>query len=199
MNKLVNLSALAALSSALYFSPVAEACDGHEGKGGHPMSRMDANSDGKVTQAEMLAAMTTRFDEADANKDGKVTPEERESKHAAKMQERLSAMDANKNGSIEKSEARGPLEHFFAEIDTDKNGALSSAELSAHRKNRSEHHGRGDHDDADAPTTKAELSAKVSERFKRLDKNNDGALTEDEFGHGRGGHHGQGGGRGRKS
>lgn len=198
MNKLVNLSALAAFSSALYFSPVALACDGHEGKGGPPLSRMDANSDGKVTQSEMLAAMTERFDEADANKDGKVTPEERASKRAAKMQQRLSALDANKNGSIEKSEARGPLEHFFAEIDSDKNGALSSAELIAHKKNRGEHHGRGDHDDADEPTSKADLSAKVSERFKRLDKNSDGVVTEDEFGHGRGGHYGHGRGRGQR-
>jgi len=66
MNKLVNLSALAALSSALYFSPSAQACDGHEGKGGKAMSRMDKNSDGKVTQQEMLAAMTAHFERSKA-------------------------------------------------------------------------------------------------------------------------------------
>jgi len=196
MNKVVTLSALAALSSALYFSPVAQACDGHDGQGkGGPLTRMDSNADGKVTQQEMLATLTARFDAADTNKDGKVTPQEREASHESKMKERLSALDTNKNGSIEKSEARGPISRFFAEIDSDKNGALSTSELAAHRENHGKGHARMEGDDEDEPTTKADLSAKVSERFKRLDNNGDGVLSEDELArghHGGRGHHGEG-------
>lgn len=191
MKRLVSLSALTALSSALFISPVAQACDGHEGKGG-PLTRMDANGDGKVTQQEMLATWTARFEAADTNKDGTVTPEEREAAHGAKMREHLTRMDANKNGSIEKDEAKGPLAHFFAEVDTDKNGTLSSTELAAHKKA----HGGGRHGHKggmgkghDEPKTKAELSAKATEHFKRLDQNADGVLSGDELSKGK--HHGQ--------
>lgn len=45
--------------------------------GGDHFARMDANTDGKVTLAEMSAKPLTMFDKADANKDGTVTPEER--------------------------------------------------------------------------------------------------------------------------
>ncbi len=134
MKRLVNLTAWAALSSALFINPVAQACDGHEGKGG-PLSRMDANGDGKVTQQEMLAAATARFDAADTNKDGTVTPVEREAAHGAKMR---------------------------------------------HRQ-KGDHMGKGHN----APKTKADLTAKVAERFKRLDQNGDGVLSGDELARGK--------------
>lgn len=45
--------------------------------GGRMFDRADANKDGKVTEAEMLAGALARFDATDANKDGVITPDER--------------------------------------------------------------------------------------------------------------------------
>jgi len=193
MKRIAIISGLA-VSSALFISAAALACDGEGGKGG-PMTKWDTNSDGKVTQAEMLASWSARFDAEDTNKDGTVTDAEREAAHTGHMKERLSAMDTNKNGSIEKAEAKGPMERFFDKIDADNNGALSSTELSAHKAQFEKDHPRPEHKDGHKPpATKAELTAKVSEHFKRMDQNGDGVLSGDELAHGhhgrRHGHHG---------
>jgi Ca2+-binding EF-hand superfamily protein len=182
MNNVIKLSAIAAVSSALFVGGVALACDGHEHKGGDTLTQLDTNKDGKVSQPEVLAAWTARFDAADTNKDGTVSDAERTAARAAHMDERLSALDTNKNGSIEQSEAKGPLAHFFSAVDADKSGSLSKAEITAHRAQFQKDHPRGDHGRKE-PTTKQELSALVSEHFKRMDKNGDGALTGDELQH----------------
>jgi Ca2+-binding EF-hand superfamily protein len=198
MKNVIKLSAIAAVSSALFMGGVALACEGHEGRGGDKLTQLDTNKDGKVSQAEMLASWTARFDAADTNKDGTVSDTERSAAHSAHMDERLAGLDANKNGSIDKSEAKGPLEHFFSDIDTDKNGALSKAEITAHRAQMEKDHPRGGHGPKQA-ATKAELTTMVTDHFKRMDKNSDGVLTGDELEHhghrggwrrgGRGHHH----------
>ena len=45
--------------------------------GGRMLELTDANKDGKVTEAEMVAGALARFDAADSNKDGVLTQEER--------------------------------------------------------------------------------------------------------------------------
>ena len=52
----------------------------HGGHGGH-FKRVDADSDGKVSRAEALAAAEAAFARADANGDGFVTPEEMKAAH----------------------------------------------------------------------------------------------------------------------
>ncbi len=47
------------------------------GMDGDMFARLDANKDGKMTQAEFSAKLLDMFDRADTNKDGTVTPEER--------------------------------------------------------------------------------------------------------------------------
>jgi Ca2+-binding EF-hand superfamily protein len=180
MKNVIKLSAIAAVSSALFMGGVALACDGHEGKAGDKLTQLDTDKDGKVSQAEVLAAWTARFDAADTDRDGTVSDAERTAARAAYMDERLSGLDTNKNGSIEQSEARGPLAHFFSDIDADKSGSLSKVELAAHRAQFQKDHPRAGHGPKE-PTTKQELSALASEHFKRMDKNGDGVLTGDEL------------------
>jgi Ca2+-binding EF-hand superfamily protein len=188
MNRIATLSAVTVMSSILLASGAALACGGHDGEPGKgPLTRMDANADGKVTQAEMIAGFTARFEAADTNKDGTVTPAERTLAHAAHVKERVTALDTNKNGSIERSEAQGPLAHFFDAVDTDKNGALSSVEMEAHRAAFEKGHPRKDHAEDREPATKAAVVSKATEHFKRLDNNGDGVLSGEELARGHGG------------
>jgi Ca2+-binding EF-hand superfamily protein len=194
MNRVAKLSAVTVMSSILLASAAALACGGHDGEPGKgPLTRMDANADGKVTQAEMIAGFTARFDAADTNKDGTVTPAERAAAHTAHMEERITALDTNKNGSIERSEAQGPLAHFFDAVDTDKSGALSNAELESHRAAFEKDHPRKDRTGDEEPATKAAVVTKATEHFKRLDNNGDGVLSGEELARRHGGF-----GRGRR-
>lgn len=60
-------------------------------RGGGMFKAADANGDGMVTRAEMIAAATKHFDALDTNKDGKVTREEMmaaRARHRAEMMAR---------------------------------------------------------------------------------------------------------------
>lgn len=96
-------------------------------------ARLDADADGRISQAEVTAAKARQFARADRNGDGQVTPEE-----LALIQARLDRaqdamagaadrLDTDGNGSLSLTEftARAPM---FALLDIDGDGALSRAE-----------------------------------------------------------------------
>ena len=58
------------------------------GPGGRMMARADADGDGFVTKAELTAAAGTRFDRIDANYDGKIDATEKEATRQRMMQMR---------------------------------------------------------------------------------------------------------------
>ncbi|WP_259991832.1 EF-hand domain-containing protein [Sulfitobacter sp. S190] len=107
--------------------------------------RLDANSDGKLSLAEIEARSAERFARADANNDGALSIEElraagdaRRAKRADRMMQRL---DANDDGSLTRAEMearRNPAE-MLARLDTDKDGALSAEEFAEARQ----HHRHG--------------------------------------------------------
>ena len=107
---------------------------------------LDANSDGKVTQAELDAHKTARFTKADANKDGKLSKEEllanAKSRENARIDRRvgkmMGRMDADNDGLLSKAEmetmTRG--KGLLARLDADKDGAITAEEFAAGKSRR---------------------------------------------------------------
>ncbi len=107
------------------------------------------------------------FDRLDANGDGKITADEMNAKHA----DMIAAADANGDGGVTKEEMKAYHEKRRAEMrakhNPDKNG--------------------------DGVVDKEEYLASAEERFDRMDKNDDGVISEDEKGRGKGRRHHRGG------
>ena len=120
--------------------------------------QMDADKDGKVTQAEVDAFKAARFAEADADKDGKLSPAEllvmREKAEAARRDAMAKAMvarmDTDKDGllSAEELAAAGPGKGLIDRMDADGDGAVSLAEMDAAKDHMKGHgkHGKRGHD-----------------------------------------------------
>jgi Ca2+-binding EF-hand superfamily protein len=105
---------------------------------------LDADSDGKLTKAEVDAArgkpMLLLI--ADANKDGAVTKEELAKSYArrgGRVSERIfAALDADKDGKISAAEWQAAGERRFARLDRNKDGDVTTDDLvrRARRGNR---------------------------------------------------------------
>ncbi|MDT8757826.1 EF-hand domain-containing protein [Sphingomonas psychrotolerans] len=73
---------------------------GHgEGRGGRMMHRIDTDNDGAISLDEQRAAAARRFDRLDANSDGKVDQAERDAsrERMRRMMERRAGNDADAN------------------------------------------------------------------------------------------------------
>ena len=108
---------------------------------GFDFATLDADKDGKVTQAEIDAPRLARVTGLDANNDGMMSAAElsamfmvgmqaRADQHAARMLERH---DSDGDGQISAAEiAAGPRPvNMIARMDTDGDGAISQAEADA--------------------------------------------------------------------
>ncbi|BBD99888.1 calcium-binding protein [Sphingobium amiense] len=147
---------------------------GPRGRGGL-MMQADANKDGRISKAEMTAALEARFARMDIDRDGQLTPKDRD----LKRQERLGAR--------------------FAQMDTDGNGQISKAEFTAAHEARAEKRGAGGTQGhkwrggprrdpgmagpagRDRAVTKADFIARGMTMFDRADANKDGFVTADEM------------------
>lgn len=95
--------------------------------------RLDADANGRISQAEVTAAKSRQFARADRDGDGQVTPDERAAIRArldrgqGAMDGAAERLDTDGSGSLSLSEftARAPM---FALLDIDGDGALSRAE-----------------------------------------------------------------------
>ncbi|MBN8552285.1 MAG: EF-hand domain-containing protein [Caulobacterales bacterium] len=146
----------------------------------------DADGDSRISQAEFVAAAMQRFDSGDANRDGTVTAEEMRAGMEARRTERrgemFARMDANGDGAISRAEfdAR-PQRGGDAE-----RGGRRGGHHGWRRGGRG--HGGGGELAADG-VTRAEAQTRAESRFERMDRNNDGFLTqEDRQGRGGRGH-----------
>ena len=115
---------------------------------------IDADSDGKVTQAELAAHRTAMFAAFDANGDGLLNTEELAARELARFTETMPArtahildrQDDNGDGSLSADEiGEGPMENHFARIDTDNDGAISQAEAEAAAEGFGERRGKHKH------------------------------------------------------
>lgn len=176
---------LAGASTALAEDDGAKkACEG--GGRGHHFAELDKNADGKVTRDELLARAEARFNEADANKDGRVTDDEREVQHAKRKTAHFAKRDANGDGKLSPAEVERMPDEVFARHDTNGDKFLSAAELEAFEL-RARHHHDAEEDDEDGVTREA-MRERNEKRFVKLDKNRDGAITQDELAHKHGRH-----------
>ena len=110
---------------------------------GGGMMRLDANHDGVITRAEMIAEADARFAAMDTNKDGKVTPEERDAARAA-MRTRRGGGEEPRGGGMRgggdrettRADALDRAGKRFDRLDTNHDGKLDAAELAAARPMR---------------------------------------------------------------
>lgn len=130
----------------------------------------DANNDGNITRAELVAHLDKRFAKLDKDADGKITKEERKEAREARKAAR------------------------FAKLDTDGNGSLSPEELQAHKgkdhragdnagqHKAGKHHRRHGNPDTnkDGVIDKTEFEARAFKRFERIDANNDDVVSAEE-------------------
>jgi Ca2+-binding EF-hand superfamily protein len=112
---------------------------------------LDTNGDGKLTKAEVQAAIQKRaaeieatlqqqqkqeFDKLDTNKDGRLSLAEYQAGTSIKPKDnaadvRMGQLDANKDGSITAAEFRAVTLSQFDKLDTNKDGVLSPQERPA--------------------------------------------------------------------
>jgi hypothetical protein len=113
---------------------------------------LDANGDGRVSQAEHAAGAHQMFVQADANGDGIVTAAELAVKHDSKADstaqetsstrgnpnaavqeanEKIKLIDTDGDGKISLAESEAGSKAMFAKMDTDGDGYLSASECEA--------------------------------------------------------------------
>ncbi|NLO06943.1 MAG: hypothetical protein GX131_14045 [candidate division WS1 bacterium] len=92
----------------------------------HAFTRLDADGDGQLTEAEVLAAaprMQQRQDGEGGGRGARLAPAER-------WQQMLSTWDADESGTISREEFRGQ-DHAFDRLDADANGQITEEEALA--------------------------------------------------------------------
>ena len=139
---------------------------GH-GKGGEEraermLKRLDADGDGKVSQAEMLAQATKTFDRFDTDKNGEVSKAEVQAKQEAFRDARKAFREVKSTDD----EARKAAREALGEARMDRMGARMFERADANKN---------------GTLTKAEMETAAATLFKQRDRNGDGVLTQDEI------------------
>jgi Ca2+-binding EF-hand superfamily protein len=157
-----------------------------------PAVKPDADGNGSVTKAEMLAAADARFAKMDANGDGTLS----EADKAAMVKKHFAEIDADKNGSISETEfvasheARAEKREDRREMRMGRGGP--DGDMGGKMGRHGGRHGGGMRmmamadTNGDKAVSKAEFRAAAEARFVKADANNDGTITADERKAGRG-------------
>ena len=119
--------------------------DGGHGHWGHWMfQEMDANKDGKVTQAEIDAFEAARAAEIDADHDGKITADEiqafREKERAKRQAAMLARMDSNGDGSVSVQEYEAAQTWRLARMDRNGDGTIDEQDMQGGGGMQHRHH-----------------------------------------------------------
>jgi len=130
------------IARALRFAPLAFSFAAFAAPDMSGFAAMDANSDGRISDAEHATATRKMFIEMDADKDGKVTAAEMEAAHVKvtgkparkgdkSAVEKIRAIDTDGDGMLTAEEHGAGARKIMLVMDTDKDGFLSPAELKA--------------------------------------------------------------------
>ncbi|HUL05138.1 MAG TPA: EF-hand domain-containing protein [Candidatus Acidoferrum sp.] len=108
--------------------------DGGHGHWGRWMfQEMDANRDGKVTQAEIDAFEAARAAEVDTNHDGKITADELQAFHEKEKAKReaamLARMDTNGDGTVSVQEYEAAQTWRLARMDRNGDGTIDEQDM----------------------------------------------------------------------
>jgi len=114
-------------------SPAMGRDGGHGHWGRWMFQEMDANHDGKVTQAEIEAFESARAAEIDANHDGKITADEiqafREKERTKREAARLARMDSNGDGTVSVQEYEAAQTWRLARMDRNGDGTIDGQDM----------------------------------------------------------------------
>jgi len=147
----------------------------------HMLKNMDTNGDGRISEAEFLAAASARFKRIDAQNTGRIDAHAVLNSPLAteRLQQRaehlLRRLDRAGNGYITRDEVAAAAQQRFARLDRNGDGKLTPDELTLGR-------GRHARQDATADDAHAARRAQFAQKvFDKLDQNHDGVVTQDEF------------------
>jgi Ca2+-binding EF-hand superfamily protein len=150
----------------------------------HMLRAMDANSDGKVSLDEYVAAATKRFRSIDTQNKGSIdatdiaaSPQtvQRDQKMAQRF---VARMDTAGNGYVSKDEFLAAASTRFARMDSTGTGQVTFSQFQAAAPG-----GRGHRHGAAAASGKhAQFARDMAQReFDKIDANHDGGVSKDEY------------------
>lgn len=166
MRKTIIVSGAAALSLML-FGGAASAQETHGGR-----HRVDADGDGRISQAEFIGRRTERLARMDADRDGSLTAAEAHAGMQARRNERMGArfdrLDANRDGAISRTEFEAAREARAGRAHGQRANRGPRMERRMERMER-----RG-------PVSIEQVQTRAAATFARLDADRDGYLTAEE-------------------
>jgi len=111
--------------------------------------------------------------------------------HGDVRSDRMERLDTDGDGAVSVAELKARHQEFVARADANRDGVITREEMQALRaKRRAARQARRFPDaNGDGVVDQAEYQSAAAERFAKLDKDGDGALTEDEAKAGGGDHH----------
>lgn len=169
-------------------------------RGQHFIQKFDKDNDGKVSKDE-FPGPAEHFTRMDNNEDGFITADEVRAARPPRMggipdgngpkgtgQNFIGKFDKDNDGKVSKDEFPGPAEHF-SDMDKNGDGFVTADEMPQVSKPQMD--GTGPHGirknfikrldkDNDGKVSKEEFTG-PPEHFTGLDKNGDGFITEDEM------------------
>ena len=143
---------------------IGGAASAKSGDGNAMFDKVDADSNGEITQAELRAHAEARFAAADTNNDGSLSSEELLANRVGNKADRmLKRFDADGNGQLSAEELEAAADdrmgkrakRMMARLDADKDGKLTLDEMNAARD--------------------------PAKMFERLDTDDSGSLSAEEF------------------
>ena len=134
--------------------------------------RMDADQDGRISQAEFLSRLDRRA-AADGNRDGSITPDERRAAMQTCVAQRRAAaferLDADNDGAINRAE-------FEARPERAPRARMGGQQARRMHRGHAARAGM----QADRTVNLTQARERMSQAFARLDKDGDGYLTVEE-------------------
>ena len=160
------------------------------------LKSLDRNGDGKLTAEEVRPQMGGRGGREGGRGGREGEPGETQPPSADEMVRTLMAFDKNGDGQLTRDELPERMQGLFDRADGDKNGVLTADEIRKSAQATAAPGGRGGRGeggdfmrmdpilaaldaDSDGEISAGEIAAAAT-TLKKLDKNGDGQLTEDE-------------------